>query len=135
MATAARRLRTAAAGARGATPPPTPPRRPGTAERGRAHITSAYSQSKVVIDETEKEEEVSLTVFAPGEEPAHVRVGAGLTINMGNFESLRLDCSVSLPCRPDDIEETYEIAAQFVADKINEEQARWTGAPTKGSGR
>jgi len=66
-------------------------------------------------------------MFDESDPPAYVRVGGGLTINQGNFESLRIDCSVSIPCKRDSIEEAYIIASDFVADKIAEEQTAWLG--------
>lgn len=99
-------------------------------ERGGGFVRTTASRGKNVYDETDQEIEMSRPTFPAGVEPAHVQVGAGMTVNLGNFESLRIDCSVRIPCRPTerDIEATYEQAAQFVADKIADEQARWLGA-------
>lgn len=65
-------------------------------------------------------------VFAEGQEPAHVRVMAGLTVNQGNYEFLRIDVSVSLPCLPTEVEAAYAKASDYVAEFISEEESRWT---------
>lgn len=56
-----------------------------------------------------------------GELPlARVKVSGGLTKNMGNFESLRVDVSIDLPCtaKPEKIDETFEHAKNWVADQV-----------------
>jgi hypothetical protein len=56
---------------------------------------------------------------------AHVRFGAGLTINLGNFESARIDVQVEMPCDMDDIAPALEETAEFVHARPAEEEARW----------
>lgn len=56
---------------------------------------------------------------------AHVRFGAGLTINLGNFESARLDVQVELPCDVEGLTEAMEEASEFVQARLAEEEARW----------
>lgn len=137
MATPVRRLRTATAATRGAAnreaaPPAPAPRvspvkRAHTEEAGKGYVATSYSRSKKVIDETHRDAETAVRRFAPGEEVAYVRIGAGCTINMDKFESLRIDCAVTLPCLPHEINETADEASQFVLDRMNEEQIRWLG--------
>lgn len=109
-------------------PAPAEPRRAVREERGSGYVRTQTSRKRSVYDETDQEVEVLRATFDEGVEPAHVQVGAGMTVNLGNFESLRIDCSVRLPCLPKDIQATYEIAAEFVADRIADEQTRWLGA-------
>lgn len=135
-----RRVRTASAGARGEVAPRSSrsaiaapkPQQGVREERGHGYVRTSTSHKREVYDETDRELDVSREEFPIDAEPAHVQVGAGLTISLGNFESLRIDCSVRLPCMPDQIDEAYDRAANFVADKIAEEQARWLG---QGNGR
>lgn len=101
-------------------------------ERGGGSVRTTASRKGHPYDETDQEVEVLRAEFPEGVEPAHVTVNAGLTVNLGNFESLRLDCSVRIPCLPTEIDAAYEVAAEFVSTKINEEQARWLG---NGNGR
>ena len=46
------------------------------------------------------EETIQIRPFAT--DPAKVRVGRGVTINMGNFESARIDISIEMPCYVED---------------------------------
>lgn len=129
-----RRLRTAQASARGAAaapPPPAPARRAvapkRTEEVARGFVATSVKDRDGVYDETDRELEVLRRVFEDGQKPAYMKVGAGLTINLGNFESLRVDCAVTIPCLPTELQEAYEIGSNFVADKMAEEQEKWTG--------
>ena len=101
-------------------------------ERGGGSVRTSTARGGKVYDETDQEVEVLRSEFPEGVEVAHVGVSAGMTVNLGNFESLRIDCTVRLPCLPEDIDATYEVAAEFVSTKISDEQTRWLGA---GNGR
>ncbi len=73
------------------------------------------------------EEEVSDIVLEEREvrffeaDPAYVRVAAGTTSNLGNFESLRVDVAISVPCYQETIEETFEEVAAQVNDLLTYE--------------
>jgi len=57
-----------------------------------------------------------------------VKVSKGLTINMGNYESLRLDVGVEIDAASSnkrEIENVYERASEFVRDKLQEEVDAW----------
>lgn len=86
------------------------------------------TRSAAYGNEEEENETLEDVTFPPGVEPAFVRASAGGTYNLGDYQSLRLDVSVTLPCRPSRIEETYERAASFVAEKLNKEEVSWLGS-------
>ena len=69
----------------------------------------------------EKEDQRVLDVRKFETEPAYVRVNAGVTKNMGNYESLRLDVSISMPCYVEEIDEVQAIVADSVADFLDAE--------------
>lgn len=54
-------------------------------------------------------------------QPAIVKFGVGLTRNMGNYESARLDVSVSVPCYSEHIEAAYAEARRWAEAKLKEE--------------
>lgn len=60
-------------------------------------------------------------------EPAYVRVSAGMTKNMGNYESLRVDVSVSIPCYAEEVEKVIPVVADMVAAHLDEELKNYEG--------
>lgn len=127
-----RRVRPATAVTRGASSR-TPPRQ--VEERSHGFVSTKMSDRQGTYYEDNKEVEVLRQKFSEESPAAFVRVGAGLTINMDNYESLRIDCAVTIPCRPDSLDEAYQIASDFVADKISEEQTNWLGSDDKFKGK
>ncbi len=115
--TETRKLRSSSAKARGAA----------VKEMGKRVSHRVVKDHHGYEEENELVEDVTSASFPPGVEPAFVRVAAGGTYNLGNFESMRLDVSVTLPCMPDDIEATYERASDFVSVKLGEEENLWLG--------
>lgn len=58
-------------------------------------------------------------------EPAYVRVNAGMTKNMGNFESLRLDVSLTVPCYAEEVDDVFPDVADRVSEFLEEELAQY----------
>ena len=54
-------------------------------------------------------------------DPAYVRVNAGSTKNLGNFESLRIDVSISAPCYWEEVDRMIPIIADKVAFFLDKE--------------
>ena len=69
--------------------------------------------------EQNEEEYIEVRPFAT--EPARVRVGRGRTINLGNYDSARLDVSIDMPCYPEEIKAVYEGLTETVNSMIVEE--------------
>ena len=57
--------------------------------------------------------------------PAHVRVSVGRTINIGSYESLRVDCSVEIPCDRKNVNGVMEKARLFVFKELAETIERY----------
>jgi len=49
-----------------------------------------------------------------------VRVAGSRTINLGNFESVRVEVQLELPVDKSDLEDTYEYVSDWVSTKISE---------------
>jgi len=60
-------------------------------------------------------------------EPAYVRVNAGVTKNLGNYESLRVDVSLTVPCYVEEIEQVQQKTAELVADMLDAEVTEYVG--------
>ena len=71
------------------------------------HVHSTY-----LGQENQERKIIAVKTFAV--EPAHVRVNKGFTANMGDYESLRVDVSVTIPCYAEEIEEVVQEAADKV---------------------
>jgi hypothetical protein len=54
-------------------------------------------------------------------EPAKVGVNMGLTLNLGNFESARIDVSLSIPCYSEETDAAYLYAKDWVEKRLNTE--------------
>lgn len=72
-------------------------------------------------DPGEEEEDVTVEVHEFATEPAYVRASAGVTKNLGNYESLRVDVSMTVPCYAEEAEEIYKGAADKVYDLLMDE--------------
>lgn len=73
-------------------------------------------------DNTQTTEDIILGESTNPQATASVSVGVGLTKNLGNYESVKISISLTVPCLPteDDIEETYTNAKNWVDTKVNE---------------
>jgi len=60
----------------------------------------------------EKEDYIEVGTFVT--EPAIVTIKKGLTINLGDYESARIDVGVSLPCYKEEIPAALETATRVV---------------------
>jgi hypothetical protein len=62
---------------------------------------------------------------------AKVRVGGGVTRNMGDYESVRCHVEIEMPCVPewDSVNEMYAELSNYVYDRLADEVALATGIP------
>ena len=99
-------------------------------ELGQQTTTSAHRipGNDEYSPEVTQKEIVSDRRFEAGQHPAFVRVNVGGTYSLGNYESLRLDVSVTLPCLPSEVDECFTVASDMVAAKLGEEELLWLGA-------
>jgi len=70
--------------------------------------------------ESSTEEVVNKGVVMSANEMYKIEVGGGMTVNLGNFESARLDIRIVVPCAKSEIEDAYEWASDWVSGKIQE---------------
>lgn len=114
-------------------------------KRKRTRKAPAKTDAKVtktvrtkVFGEEKEEQDVEVMPFEV--EPAYVRAAIGTTRNLGDYESLRIDVAVTIPCYVETINETYEEAAEWVAEKLEEElelfaESQGGGSAKKKKGR
>jgi hypothetical protein len=75
-------------------------------------------------DGTQTAAEEALEVKAFDGTPAEVRVTASRTINLGNYESLRIEAGVSLPCYAEEVERGLEVGSNIVGKIIENEETK-----------
>ncbi|UOX39968.1 hypothetical protein [Vibrio phage V-YDF132] len=74
-------------------------------------------------DETlvhEKEIPVSMPEKEFTQPTANVGYSAGITKNLGDFNSMKIQVSLHMPCYVHEVEPTFDFTRKFVDDKINE---------------
>jgi hypothetical protein len=81
-------------------------------------VTSVYGG-----EERNRTEKLNVRKFIV--EPAYVRVNAGMTKNMGNYESLRIDVSLTVPCYTEEIEKVFHSVADRVSVFLEEEMKQY----------
>lgn len=99
----------------------------GRVRRERRPDTTELASTKVRVtvtppgnDAETSETELSIHKFVT--EPAYLRVAAGVTKSTGNYESLRVDVSVTYPCYREQItDELYERLSDMVASRLDYE--------------
>lgn len=87
------------------------------------------SVTKETVQESgEKQEEIlkdeQVSTGVPTKEftqpVANVGFSAGVTRNLGDYSSLKIQVSLHLPCYVHEIHETFDAAKEFVDNKVNE---------------
>jgi len=95
-------------------------------------VTKQYKLQSGEAEADPTNETIEVTKFDT--EPAKVRVGFGLTINLGNYESARLDVSVEVPCYKEQVDDAYAAAKGWVEERVQEEVAEIKSGTAKSKG-
>lgn len=84
---------------------------------GTMNVTKMYSKAgQIIKEENAPEETIAIKSFET--EPAKVNVDLSLTINLGNYESLKLGCGVMLPCYVEEIVDAQETAFKIAETEL-----------------
>jgi len=75
-------------------------------------------------DKSEDSEEYKLGVREFEVEPAYVKAGYALTLNLGNYESAKCEAGVTLPCYVEEIKEAFDEAWRIAEEEIQEQVAK-----------
>lgn len=93
------------------------------------HVPEAKMRVKRTVygQELEREEEIEVPAFHGP--VAYVRVAGSVTKNLGDYNSARVEVSVSLPCypKPEEINQTYRAASLMVDEFVSRELDIATG--------
>lgn len=97
-----------------------------------AVVTTDLLHNNETVDSSTKEDDVCVKVFETT--PAIVGVDYGITINLGNYESARVNISLQFPCYKEEIDDAYDFASKWVEDRINTETKLIRGSKNKDKG-
>ncbi len=89
--------------------------------KGTTTVTHVQTLGKGQKEEkllTSTDELVSKGLIVAKEQLYMLEVGGGSTINLGNFESARIDVRLTAPCTKADLMDTYEWASDWVSERI-----------------
>ena len=84
------------------------------------NVTATVQRSFGPIGAVEAED-TTLSVRTFVTQPATVELGYGLTVNIGNYESARVDVKLSVPCYREESEAAYEWARTWVEERVRKE--------------
>lgn len=79
--------------------------------------------------ETIEDETINVRPFVV--EAAEVSLTRGRTINLGNYESVRLDVSIKVPCYLEEAVDAFKFARRFTAERLDEEVRMVAGGQSK----
>jgi hypothetical protein len=90
-------------------------------EEGIIEVKRAVYQNGELTEETDDVETIKVPNFTT--EVARLKVHGSITRNLGNFNSVRVECGLELPSLPEmsEIDRVYGICSKFVEDKIEAE--------------
>lgn len=84
---------------------------------GQIWVSSQFTRlGKAVGDEDKKEHMIQVDTFETT--PAEAAVELGMTINLGNYESLRVSVGARIPCYKEELEQAYDFAFQLVEREL-----------------
>ena len=81
---------------------------------GKIWISRQYGKDP----EQRTEQHLEVSMFPEGVEPAYIKVGYGMTVNLGNYESARCDVGVTLPCTVEEIPDAFKEAWKIAKKEI-----------------
>jgi hypothetical protein len=94
----------------------------GRAEEATFEVTRSFRKAGSPEPTSESSDSGTICVRRFLTEPAKVVVNYGLTINLGNFESARVDVAAYVPCYKEEMDDAYEFASEFVTKRIAKEK-------------
>ena len=89
--------------------------RAGTISVNRAFVKTGKTEKNEVL-----EEKMMVHEFASS--PAEVGFSLGMTMNIGDFESVRLDISVKMPCYVEEVDDAYVYVQKWAEDRLKTER-------------
>jgi len=92
----------------------------GVVNEGLLLVSKHYKAGGAVTKEEFGEETIAVKPFAV-KELASVQSFARMTINLGDYESVQIGVSCSLPCYPEEMDEAFKAAKAFTDLELNKQ--------------
>lgn len=89
---------------------------PDARHNGVVLVRRMYKKGRIVLQDDKEQELIPVGKFATA--PAAVSVGMGMTINLKDYESSKIDVHVTLPCHLEELQDAYLAGYQFCADRV-----------------
>lgn len=83
---------------------------------GFRYVERTYSKSGDLLINKSNQEKIKVKKFFG--KVAEVECSSGITINLGDYESAKVFCSVKLPCYVEEIEEAQKCAFKYVENAL-----------------
>ena len=91
-------------------------------KNGQIWVSQQFLKSGQPVGDEKREEDMIL-VDAFEVAPAQTTAKLGMTVNLGNYESLRVDVGVSVPCYKEEIPAATQFCFDFAEKKLFEKVA------------
>lgn len=76
-------------------------------------------------DTDEADEQLEVQKFET--DPAYVRINAGVTRSIGDYESLRVDVAISVPCYKEEMDDILDTVGEMVQERLESEVDNYLG--------
>jgi len=85
-------------------------------------VSKQYKNGSRVVEDDTESEILAVHRFPEGVNPAHVGFNASITVNLGNYESVKVGVLVSLPAYPEEIDDAFVAARNWVMPRLLKEK-------------
>ena len=89
---------------------------------GKVWVRTQFGHDKSDIIESDRDLEVN--VYPANVPIGKVKASCGLTLNIGNYESARVDAGVELPCAVEEVSMAFNRAWEIVQEEIHKQGLR-----------
>jgi len=73
------------------------------------------------IDETSDAGFLETKTFPPNVEPAHIGTSLSMTVNLGNYQSVKVGVFVQVPCLVEEMDNAYKKVHDVASEKLSDE--------------
>lgn len=81
-------------------------------------VTRTFENKQTQTDTVLEDSDDVLAVYKFQTEPATIRYGQGMTLNLGNYEAVRIDVAITIPTYREELIPAYEYVRELVQCKV-----------------